>query len=140
MYKQELKHKVLTEIRNDFPFIKVGLKFNDLFTEDTYVLVSDSKIKNIKHIPFSLFKNNEPLKECVLVNGDIDQLLEKAFSDIEDHDLKQIFFAQHKDRITDEVVKFMKEYEEEIILNEITLEGELRRMKQVAGMSKKLLV
>ncbi len=139
MYKQESKYKLLTEIKDDFPFIKIGVKFRDYFTEDTYMLVSGGKTKNLKHIPFALYKNNEPIKECAMINCNIDKLLNDAFRDIEDHDLKKLFFTLHKDRITKEVLDFIEEYEKVVLMNEITLEGELRRMKEMAGIKKKLI-
>ena len=139
MYKQHLDHKILAEIRNDFPFLKIGVKFNDLFSEDTYMIISDGKYRNLKRIPFSVYKNNEPLKECEMINLNMDKLLDDVFSDIEDYDLKQIFFRDHKQKIVNEIASFMQYYDEQILLNEITIEGELRRMKEIAGMNKKII-
>ena len=139
MYKQEVEHKLLFEIKNYLPVFKIGIKFRDLFSEDTYMIVSDGLPKNIKNIPFCIYKNNELLKECTMINNNINQLLEDTFSNLHDYDLKQLFYKEHKDKIIKEVSKFIEYYDEQIIMNEIGIEGELRRMKQVAGINNKLL-
>ncbi len=139
MYKQEIQHKVIAEVRNDFPFLKIGVRFNDYFSQDTYIMESSNKNNNLKHIPFSLYKNNSLIKECAMIDMNVDDFLNKIFEDIEDHDLKKIFYAQHKDRITKEVHEFIEFYDKLILVNEVNLEGELRRMKRVAGITPKVL-
>ena len=82
MYKQEVKHRLLTEIRNNIPYVKIGIMFNDYFTQDRYVLESCQKNKNEKHIPFLVYKNDKLLNECALINGNVDQFIENAFEKI----------------------------------------------------------
>ena len=136
MYKQEIQHKILTEIKNDFPYLKIGVRFNDYFTQDTYIFESSNKKNDLKHIPFSIYKNNELLKECALINGDVDEFLNKVFEDVEDYDLKRIFYSQHKDRITKEVRDFFNFYDKLVLTNQVTVAGELRRMKEMAGINR----
>ncbi len=139
MYKQHIEHKIISEVRNDFPFLKIGVKFNDLFSKDIYVLESGNKKNNYKNIPFCLYKNNSLIKECELVNLDINKLLEDAFQDIEDYDLKRLFSSQCKQAIIKEVTEFFEFYDKLILVNEITLEGEIRKMKRMAGITPKVL-
>lgn len=139
MYKQEIQHKIISEVREYFPFIKIGIRFNDYFTEDTYVLVAETVDKNLNYIPFSFFKNNELISECVMVKNNIEQLLNDAFSSVEDYDMKNLFESQTKKQIIKEVNEFMNFYEKLVLVHEVTLEGELRRMKRVAGITPKVL-
>ncbi len=139
MYKQEVQHRILAEVRNDFPYLKIGIRFNDYFTQDTYVLESSNRKNNLKHIPFAVYKNNELLKECALIDNNIDNFLNSIFENIEDHDLKKIFYSQNKENITKEIQDFLEFYDKLVLVNEVNLEGELRRMKSVAGIGPRLL-
>lgn len=139
MYKQELKYKVLSEIRNEYPYIKIGIRFNDYFTQDTYYL--ESAIKNdVNKIPFILYKNESVItKNLFLIKNNMQQLLESAIQYIDDYDLRKLFNENCKNNIVEQVSDFMEFYEKEILLNEVTLEGELRRMKTMAGIIPQLL-
>ena len=139
MYTQKIQHRILTEIRNDFPYLKIGIRFNDYFTMDTYVFESSNYKNNLNRIPFSVYKNNELIKVCALIYRNADQFFNKIFEDINDHDLKKIFYSQHKERITQEVQGFMDFYDNLVLVKEITIEGELRRMKEMAGITKKVI-
>jgi len=136
MYKQEIQHKVLAEVKNDFPYLKIGVRFNDFFTQDTYIFESSNKKNDLKHIPFAIYKNNELLKECAIINYNIDDFLDKVFEGVEDYDLKRIFYEQHKERITKEIQEFFEFYDKLVLTNQVTLAGELRRMKDVAGIKR----
>ncbi len=139
MYKQDIQHRILTEIRNDFPYLKIGVRFNDYFTQDTYVFESSNHKNNLNCIPFSIYKNNELIKECNLVNRNVDEFFDHIFENINDHDLKKIFYTKHKENLIKEVQGFMEFYDKLVLVNEVTIEGELRRMKQMAGITQKVL-
>ena len=139
MYKQDIQHRILTEIRNDFPYLKIGVRFNDYFTQDTYVFESSNHKNNLNCIPFSIYKNNELIKECNLINRNVDEFFDHIFESINDHDLKKIFYTKHKENLIKEVQGFMEFYDKLVLVNEVTIEGELRRMKQMAGITQKVL-
>lgn len=139
MYKQEIKYRVLSEIRNEYPYIKIGIRFNDYFTQDSYYLESATK-RDVKKIPFILYKNESVLsKNLYLIENNIQQLIENALGLIDDYDLKKLFLEEYKTNIIEEVNDFMDFYEKTILLNEVTLEGELRRMKVMAGITPQIL-
>jgi len=138
MYKQKLEHKVKFETINDLPKITIGIKFNDYFTKDVYALVSETlKNYNPKKIPFLVFKNNKKIG-CVTFN-DNKNFLNEAFQEIQDYDFHDFFNDEIKKSILEEMEFYISQYEKQIVLNEISLNGELHRMKELSGMKKRYL-
>lgn len=139
MYTQEVKHRVLSEIRNDFPYFKIGIRFNDIFTEDVYFLESSNNKNDLKNIPFAVYKNDELIMECSLINNNTEQLLDEVMVVINDYDLQKIFNENHKSQIQKQLDNFLLHYDKVVLMNEVNLEGELRRMKKMAGITPGLL-
>ena len=103
MYNQELKHKLKFEILNQVPKITIGIRFNDMFTQDTYVLVSESKKFDKNKIPFSFIINNEKRGTYILNNLDGQTFLNESFSQIEDYDFKEYFTEKIINEISEEI-------------------------------------
>lgn len=141
MYKQELKHKIIFEVINDVPSIKIALRFNDLFTKDTYVLVSEqNKNFNKNDIKFQLVINNENQKKFIKLSDlECTSFLGESFSDITDYDFKTLFTDEIKQEIEFELKNYVSQYEKQIVLNEIGIAGEVQRMKELSGLKNKFL-
>lgn len=140
MYTQELKHKLKFEVINHKPKITLGIRFNDLFTQDTYVLVSENtKYFDKNKIPFSIFINNEKIKSVFLNNFDGVSFINESFNDINDYDFKEFLTEKIKNEISLEIKNNIEYFEKQVILNEISIDGELLRMKELSGISKKIL-
>lgn len=140
MYTQELKHKLKFEVINHKPKITLGIRFNDLFTQDTYVLVSENtKYFDKNKIPFSIFMNNEKIKSVFLNNFDGVSFINESFNDINDYDFKEFLTEKIKNEISLEIKNNIEYFEKQVILNEISIDGELLRMKELSGISKKIL-
>lgn len=135
MYTQDIQYKIIAEVRGNLPFIKIGVRFNDYFTQDTYALVSEIKNKynGIKSLPFLFYKNNKLVKEFIMDNYNIQKVLDDMCNEIEDYDFKKYFSIKAKNEIIKEVKDYSEFYHKTILLNEVTLEGELLRMKKMAG-------
>ncbi len=134
MYKQEIQHKIIFEVVNDIPSIKIAIRFNDLFTKDTYVLVSEqTKNFNKNDIGFNLvINNNKQTGTLKLKDLNCLDLLNESFSNIVDYDFKSFFTDELKREIEMELKDYLSQYENQIVLNEIGIAGELQRMKELS--------
>ena len=139
MYNQELKHKLKFEILNQVPKITIGIRFNDMFTQDTYVLVSESKKFDKNKIPFSFIINNEKRGTYILNNLDGQTFLNESFSQIEDYDFKEYFTEKIINEISEEIKFYIEDFEKQLLLFEVSYIGELHRMKELSGLKNKFL-
>ncbi len=141
MYQQEIIHKIIFEIKDNYPTIKIGVRFNDMFTKDTYVLVlEEKKIFDKNNLSFFLTKNNEKIKKnFLLTNLNCVSFLNEIFGSIEDNDFLNLFTDDLKTEIEEELKDYFVQYEKQIVLNEIGLPGEMRRMKELSGLKNKNL-
>lgn len=140
MYKQEVQHKVKFELVNDRPKITIGIRFNDIFNQDTYMLISESpRSFNKNKINFNFLVNNNKKGIYSLNNLDVETFLKECFSTINDYDFHEYFTDEIKSIISNQINENMYQYEQEIILNEISYEGELQRIKELSGLKRKLL-
>ncbi len=141
MYKQELKHKVIFESINDVPSIKIAIRFNDLFTQDTYVLVSENVQRFDKNnIKFHLVVNNKRQPQYIHLNNlSCTSFLNETFMGLADFDFQSLFTDSIKQEIEFEIKDYIAQYERQIVLNEIGINGELHRMKELSGLKKKFL-
>lgn len=132
--KQQVKYKSYYELDFEKPHIELGFRFNDYFETNDYYLISESKkYKSIDSINFELIKDNKVIGNIVLENLNIDDFINK-FSDMtSDHDFKKIIISEHKNKITKDMSDFFELYKTSILNNKFTLEGEIKRMKAVAG-------
>jgi hypothetical protein len=133
--KKEINYKIKTEIAKDLPEIEIQLNYKDDFSNDKYILRSTADYKNGSQlIPFKVYKNGDKLGEVELSKEDYENMFIKFFDKVDDVDFEDEFF--HKEilsLISDELTDFMKSYKEEVIDNRLTLEGEKKRMKRMAG-------
>ena len=139
MYKQELKHKLKFEVFNEVPKITIGIRFNDIFTQDTYVLVSESKTFNKNKIPFSFVVNNEKKGTFYLNNLDGNSFLNESFLNIDDYDFKELLTQNIINEISEEIKNNIEDFEKQLLLFEVSYTGEVNRMKELSGIKKKFL-
>lgn len=140
--KQSIEHRLVAEIHNNMPALKIGIRFNDIYSHDTYVLVNESEKSPYtqKSMHFTLFKNNKNIGKYIMANNNVIELISEAFKNIDDYDLHQHLNDTVKAEIAESVTEFLNHYEKTVLLNEVTIEGELRRMHEVAGINKLPLV
>ena len=124
------------QIINGTPNISIFINFKDDFSNDRYIFksqISDDLSSN--NILFSVLKNGKKIGEINLTEQDLKEFFENFFLTIEDIEFKNEFYKENFQKIELEVKKFLKYFEENIILNTVTLEGEFKRMQKVAGIS-----
>lgn len=131
---QDIKYKSYYEIDNEKPHIELGFKFKDYFETCNYYLISESKnFNSIEKIKFNILKGDDELGEILLENLDVDQFLEKFSNITSDHDFKKIMISEHTNKVKKDLLSFFDNYKKTILENKFTLEGEIIRMRKVAG-------
>lgn len=140
MYKQEVQHKIKFELINDIPKITIGVRFNDLFTQDTYMFISESnKNFNKNNIKFDFIVNNKKEGNYTLSNLNFHNFFSECFSSINDYDFKDLFNDKKQQEIYQQITENISQYEKDILLNEVSYAGEIRRMKELSGLKRKFL-
>lgn len=138
MYKQEVQHKIKFELINDIPKITIGVRFNDLFTQDTYMFISENnKNFNKNNIKFDFIVNNKKEGNYTLLNLNFHNLFSECFSSINDYDFKDLFNDKKQEEISEQINENISQYERDILLNEVSYAGEIRRMKELSGLKRK---
>lgn len=132
--RQNIKYKAYYEIDGEKPHIEIGFKFNDYFETNNYYLVSETKkYSSLDKIKFEIIKDEKEIGEIYLENLDFDCFLDKFSNITSDHDFKKIMISEHKNQVKKDLIKFFDYYKKSILDNKFTLEGEIKRMKAVAG-------
>lgn len=136
--QKQVTYKVYAQIINDLPNISIIINYRDDFTDDRYILKSEATVeKGSKEIVFNITKNGRDLGYITLLEGDFESFCQDFFKKIKDIDFKNEFYKNTISKIGQEVSDFLKYYNEAIVLNGVTLECEMKRMKNIAGISKK---
>jgi hypothetical protein len=131
---QNIKYRSYYEIDSEKPHIELGFKFKDYFETCNYYLISESNnFKSVDNIKFQILKNEDELGEIILENLDVDQFLEKFSNITSDHDFKKMMISEHKNHVKKDLLSFFEKYRKTILENKFTLEGEILRMRKVAG-------
>lgn len=131
---QEVKYKSYYEMDSEKPHIELGFRFKDYFETNDYYLISESKkYKNNQKLIFEILKDDKFIGELWLEDLDVDTFLENFMTLTKDHDFKKIVTREHKSNVKKELLNFFKNFQETILENKFTLEGEMLRMRKVAG-------
>lgn len=131
---QEVKYKSYYEMDSEKPHIELGFRFKDYFETNDYYLISESKkYKNNQKLIFEILKDDKFIGELCLEDLDVDTFLENFMTLTKDHDFKKIVTREHKSNVKKELLNFFKNFQETILENKFTLEGEMLRMRKVAG-------
>ena len=134
--RQKIDYKISADITNDAPDIQIVISYIDDFTDDTYIIQSESNEKtDSKNIPFNISKNGHLIGKIDLIERNTTGFFETMFADINDADFKKEFFDKISKPLSADIAKFIKHYENLVVDNELTVEGEVKRMKVLSGLS-----
>ena len=131
--KKEVLYNINTKFINNNPSFIISIDYRDVFSDDNYLLKSE-ETNNGENIPVIIVKNGKRIGKEFLLKRDIFKLLNKFFDIVNDYDFKEEFFKNNIDKsINDEMNMFFEEYEKDYVEPELNLEGEIKRMKKIAG-------
>jgi hypothetical protein len=131
-----IDYRIKAQIKGETPDIQLEVIYKDDFTNDHYVLKSLDSKEGAKSINFLVFKNGEDFGNIVLKEKDVQSFLNEFLKKTEDADLVKEFKKQLFPQIEKEINNFFEFFDDAIILKGVTVEGELKRMKKVAGILK----
>jgi hypothetical protein len=135
--KEQVDYRIEATIKNELPKIIIEISYKDDFSDDHYVLEGlEGKVSDTKNIPFSFVKNGEEIGTVVMLNRNADKLLSDAMVLVDDFDFKNEFSSKTLSSISGELSDFFEHFDKSIIANGFTIEGELKRMKKLSGMTR----
>ncbi len=135
--KKAIEHKVQAQIKNESPEIVFEIIYQDDFTNDHYVLKgSSSNDKGSKLMNFNVLKNGKDFSILKMEERNVESFISEFLSLTKDDDFNTEFKSKIYEQSTKEIQNFFEFFDNSIVLKGLTLEGELKRMKKMAGIIK----
>lgn len=132
--KQSVEYQLFCEIEKEKPHLQIGFRFNDYFETNDYCLVSESyKYGSYDNMAFEVFKDDCKIGKVYLNEGNVSKMIDDFMQLTKDHDFNKIFLSEHKVNAEQDVKNFFSHFRKTIVENKFTLDGEIKRMKAVAG-------
>lgn len=132
--RHQIDYKITSEIKNYLPNILIEISYVDDFTDDTYVIISEADEKSdSKNIPFIIYNNEQQIGNLSMTERDTTGFFETMLAGIDDADFRNEFSSKVLKPLSEDITKFIKQYENLVIDNELTVEGETKRMKTLSG-------
>ena len=133
-----IEYDIDTTIIDDLPKIIIEFRYQDEFSDDRYVLKSKSTLlEGSKNIPFKIMKNYNDEAEIVLSKRDFNTFITEFFNTVDDYDFKERFDkSEASELINEQIEDFFNRYDDIVVSTGITTEGEVKRMKQLAGLAR----
>ena len=133
---KEIDYRISAQIKGEAPDIQFEIKYKDEFTNDHYTFKSLISEEGTKRVPFMIFKNNKDFGKVVIEDRNVKACLDTFLESTEDMDFKNEFKKQIFEQVERELGNFFEFFDNAIILKSLTLEGEMKRMRVVAGIIK----
>ncbi len=135
--RKAIEHKVHAQIKSESPEILFEVIYKDDFTNDHFILKSSNLSEgNSKSIKFAILKNGEKFSSLIMEERNVDSFMNQFLSLTKDDDFNTEFKNKILESSSKQIKDFFEFYDSSIILKGLTLEGELNRMKKMAGILK----
>lgn len=135
--KKVIEHKVQAQIKSETPEILLEVIYQDDFTNDHYVLSgSGLNKKGSNSINFNISKNGKELSSLEMKERDVETFLNEFLNTTKDDDFNVEFKSKIYETSIKQIKDFFEFFDNSIVLKGITLEGEINRMKKMAGLIK----
>jgi len=133
--KQRTHSQFQSKILNNLPIVKVLLEYHDDFSNDSYMLITNpNKTTGSKHIEMEVWKNGVKTNDLTLVNEDTDKLFSDLFECVNDYDFQTTLIKENNlQNIQNKLSDFLSKYKELVLPTMLTTEGEVKRMRKLAG-------
>lgn len=137
-----VEYDVSAKIEDDFPKIVLEIKYTDEFFDDVYVIKSGINPEmGSRDIPFTVTKNGEKQKGIRLKNRNVEGLINEFSENTDDHDLnEQLKKKEAPKAISEHLGDFFNRYDEVVVSAGITTEGDVKRMKELAGLNRPKII
>lgn len=135
--KKAIDHSVKAQVKSESPEICFEVIYQDDFTNDHYVLKSlNENTKDSKLIKFKISKNGKEMSDIDMKERNVGQFLNEFLESTEDADFKEEFKSKIYETSEKQINDFFDFFDKSIVFKGITLEGEISRMKKMAGIIK----
>ena len=129
-----IEYKINSDIKNETPEIRIDILYEDDFSNDHYIIESQAdESSDSKNIPFIISGNGNPIGKINMTERDTTGFFETILADIKDADFKNEFYSKVFKPLSEDISQFIKRYENLVIDNELTVEGETKRMRVLSG-------
>lgn len=130
--KRLIEHNIQAQITNDAPKIKFEVGYQDSFTDDRYLF--ENITNNTKHLTFDISKNGKKLMTLEMKDRNIKAFLDSFLHKTNDADFNEAFENKIYEAAEKELADFFEFYDESYVRKGLTLEGEIHRMRKMAGL------
>lgn len=135
--KKAIDHSVKAQIKSESPEICFEVIYQDDFTNDHYVLNNlNENSKNPNSIKFNISKNEKNLTSIEMKDRNVENFLNEFMNITKDADFINEFKSKIYKISKKQISDFFEFYDNSIVLKGLTLEGEIGRMKRMAGIIK----
>lgn len=135
--KKAIDHSVKAQIKSEIPEICFEVIYQDDFTNDHYVLNSlNESSQGSNFMKFSVIKNGKELNSLEMKDRDVNKFLNEFINLTNDADFNEEFKSKIYETSKKQIDDFFEFFDKSIVLKGITLEGEINRMKKMAGIIK----
>jgi len=135
--KKVIDHNIKAQIKSEAPEICLEVKYMDDFTDDHYVISNNSKdITNSNSMNFTISKNGKNLSSIEMKDRDVSKFLNEFLNVTKDDDFNTEFKSKIYDTSNKQIQDFFEFYDNSLVRKGLTLEGEISRMKKMAGIIK----
>jgi hypothetical protein len=135
--RKAIEHKVQAQIKSEVPEIIFEVIYQDDFTNDHYILKgSGLGDKGSKLMNFDISKNGKNLSMLEMKERNVEAFINEFLNTTKDDDFNTEFKSKIYESSTKEIKDFFDFFDGSIVLKGLTLEGELTRMKRIAGIIK----
>lgn len=135
--KKAIEHKVQAQIKSEAPEILFEVIYQDDFTNDHYVLKSSElNNKNSNSINFNVSKNGKELSSLKMEERNVGVFMDEFLSLTKDNDFNVEFKTKIYEQSTKQIKDFFEFFDNSVVLKGLSLEGEISRMKKMAGILK----
>lgn len=135
--KKVIDHNIKAQIKSESPEICLEIKYVDDFTDDHYIISNSSTAtKNSNSMNFTIAKNGKNLTSLEMKDRDVSKFLNEFLNITKDDDFNKEFKAKIYETSNKQIQDFFEFYDNSLVRKGLTLEGEISRMKKMAGIIK----
>jgi hypothetical protein len=135
--KKLIEHNIQAQITNEAPKIRFEIGYQDNFTDDRYLCENTSN--DTRDLKFSITKNGKHVCDVQMKDRNVDGFLAEFINSTKDDDFNQEFKKKILESAKKQLVDFFEFYDQTCIRRGLTLEGEIHRMKKMAGIIPNIL-
>ena|ERR1035437_3580181 len=134
--KKLIEHNVKGQIISESPEICFEVIYQDDFTNDHYVLNGLTENKDSKLLKFEVSKNGHEMTSLEMKERNVGQFLNEFLKLTKDADFNEEFKSKIYSASEKQITDFFGFYDNSVVHKELNLEGEILKMRKLAGIIK----